>query len=240
MAKLNIDTKNYPHLDDLIKTNPAKAKEIMGVFIGLIDETIEHGWHELPQLFGRDELTFEALIKGILHGSLDLPDINPEAYDAIKEAVHPLSMIGIRKDPITGKISNYNWREHFKLPSTAAVNQDTIAEIFRKLLRYYKYLDVAKLAKAVWSNQVMTHQSMNECERLPFFPALRYQKQHFGDLHVGMFFSDVGAFDCGEYPKLGEWNHNLCPACQGEDELWEGTADKLICPRCNAGFINPD
>jgi hypothetical protein len=239
MAKLNIDTKNYPHLDNLIKTDPKKAQEIMKVFIELIDESIEHNWHELPQLFGRDELSFAALIKGILHGSLNLPDINPEAYDAIKEEVHPLSMIGIRKDPMTGKICNYNWREHFKLPHTAPVNQETIAEIFRKLLRYYKYFDVEKLAKAVWSNQVMTFQSMNECERLPFFPALRYQKEHFGDLHVGLFFTDVGAFDCGEYIHKYDGEYYQCIACQGEDEMWE-VHDKLICPRCNAGFIKPE
>jgi hypothetical protein len=237
MAQIKIETNNYPYLEGLMKKNPQKAKELMQTFIECMNEAAQEGWHELPELFAGRELSFSDLIKGILHGSLDLPKLNPDAYDALKEEVHPLSMISVRKDYLSGGYRNYNWRQHYRLPHTSLVNQETIAEIFRKLLRYYKYVKVDDLAQALMNNQIATFKSMHEAENLPFFPALRYQQQHFGDLQVGLFFSDVGAFDCGEYPK--DQPLDGCPACQSQDEVWI-VGNKEICPRCNAGFTRPE
>jgi hypothetical protein len=235
MPEIKINTENYPHLEGLMKQEPKKAREVMGVFIQLMDEAIENNWHELPELFSR-ELTFADLIKGVLHGSLDLPKLNPEAFDALREEVHPLSMLSPRKDHLNGGMRIYNWRHHFRLPSSAVVNQKTIEDIFRKLLRYYKYVKVDKLAEAIINNQIATFKSINQAELLPFYPALRYQEKNLGELHVGTFLEDVGAFDLGEIPKAYE---DECPACQGKEDMWE-VNDKLICPRCNAGFIKPE
>lgn len=231
MAIMNINTDNYPHLTQLIKENPVKAKEVMGVFISLIDESVKEKWHELPQMFSGGELSFESMIKGILHGSLDLPEMNPEAYDALKEEVHPLSMLAPRKDYGKGITRVYDWRSHYRLPRNAPVNQDTIAEIFRKLLRYYKYVKIDDLAKATILNQVATFQSMDEALRLPYYPAIRYQQEHMGDLAVGTFFSDVGAFDLGTLKEKPE----ICLACNEPSELWE-IGNKIVCPRCNGGW----
>jgi hypothetical protein len=238
MAQIKIETGNYPFLEGLMKKDPQKARGIMQVFIECMNEAVENDWHELPELFAGRELSFSDLIKGILHGSLDLPKLNPEAYDALKEEVHPLSMLSIRKDYLSGGYRNYNWRQHYRLPHTVEVNQNTIAEIFRKLLRYYKYVKVDDLAQALMNNQIATFKSLHEAENLPFYPALRYQQRELGDLQVGMFFSDVGAFDCGEHPT-GYDEGEGCPACQSQDKFWH-VHDKLICPRCNAGFMKPE
>lgn len=236
MAQIKIETSNYPYLEGLMRRNPQKAREVMQVFIELMNEAVENEWHELPGLFARDELSFAALVKGILHGSLDLPKLNPEAYDALREEVHPLSMLSVRKDYLSGGYRNYNWRQHYRLPHTAQVNQETIAEIFRKLLRYYKYVKVDDLAHALVNNQIATFKSLHEAENLPFYPALRYQQQKLGDLQVGMFFSDIGLFDCGEVDNFVD----NCPAC-GVEELQSINNEYKGCLRCNAGFrVKPE
>lgn len=225
-----IKTDDKPKLDQLMRENPQAAKEIISTFVDLMEESLEQKWNELPQLFAGRDLSFRDMIKGILHGSLDLPEINPEAYDALKEEVHPLSMLAPRRDYLNGGTRTYNWRNHFRLPKDATVDQDTVAAIFRKLLRYYKYVKVDDLAYALINNQITTFKSMNQAENLPFYPALRYQQQRFGDLHVGMFLVDIGAFDCGTDTKSEE-----CLACGNPDDMWR-IKDYKVCPRCNAGF----
>lgn len=243
MPEMKINTANYPSLEQLMKTDPHQAREVMSTFIQLMDEAVQERWHELPELFAR-ELNFSDLIKGILHGSLDLSKLNPEAYDALKEEVHPLSMLSPRKDHLNGGITRiYDWRKHFRLPSSAQVNQEAIETIFRKLLRYYKYVKVDDLAKALVNNQISTFKDMDQAKLLPFYPALRYQQEQLGELQVGMFFDDVGALDCGELPSnyCEECNddHSHCPSCQGLDEMWK-VNNKVICPRCNAGFLTKE
>lgn len=227
----SIKTDDKPRLDQLMRENPQVAREIIATFVDLMEETLEQGWHELPQLFAGRDLTFRDMIKGILHGSLDLPDLNPDAYDALKEEVHPLSMLAPRRDYLNGGTRVYNWRNHFRLPKDAKADQDTIAAIFRKLLRYYKYVKVDDLAYALINNQIANYKSINQTENLPFTPALRYQQVQFGDLHVGSFFPDVGAFDLGEWD---EHNEN-CPACDTVEDLWH-VKNYKICPSCNAGY----
>lgn len=232
MPQIKINTENYPHLEGLMKKNPKEARDIMMVFVGLMEEAVENGWHELPELFSRD-LSFSDLIKGILHGSLDLPKLNPDAYDVLKEEVHPLSMLSARKDYLNGGMRIYNWRHHFRIPNNTEINQQTIEEIFRKLLRYYKYVKVDDLAHALVNNQIATFKSMDEVKNLPFYPALRYQQEHFGDLQVGAFQTDNGGFDGGDLPEDYDGVH--CPACKGEEPFWE-LEHALVCPRCNISF----
>jgi hypothetical protein len=230
MAEMKINTANYPYLEQLMQKSPDKARELMSTFIQLMDEAAKEGWHELPEMFSRD-LTFSDLVKGVLHGSLDLPKINPDAYDALKEEVHPLSMLSPRRDYLNGGLRHYNWRGHFRLPSSAKVNQETIETIFRRLLRYYKYIRVDELGKALSANQVVTYKDTNQAELLPFYPALRYQQRELGDLQVGLFFDDVGAFDLGKINSIPE----ECPACKEPSEMWH-IHNKIICERCNGGW----
>lgn len=226
-----------PSLMNLLKEQPEVAKQVMQTFSELMEESISNKWHELPEQFAGKDLTFRELIKGILHGSLDLPDINPEAYDAIKEEVHPLSMLMPRKDFLNGGIRKYNWRSWFRLPQDAAIDQETISKIFRTLLRYYKYVKVEDLAYALINNQIATFKSMDQAKLLPFYPAIRYQQKHFGDLHVGKFFDEIGAFDCGTIPDTFQWEYDNCPSCQvGSLEDIFGDGEVGVCTHCNAGF----
>jgi hypothetical protein len=232
--KFSIDTSNKPKLEALMKSDKGKAKEVIDTFVSLIEESLDDSngipWVDLPAKFGGG-LTFPQLIKGILHGSLDLKTMNPAVYDIMFEEVHPLSMLTSRKDALSGNVKYSDWRKHFQLPQGTPINQDTIEEIFRKLLRYYKYVDVDDLAGAIMVNQIATFKGMGEAnvQNLPFVPALRYQQRFFGDLYVGKFYDQIGAFDCGPISDT-----STCPACKVE-ELGDIGKYK-VCPSCNAGF----
>jgi hypothetical protein len=233
--KFSIDTSDKPRLEALMKSDKGKAKEVINTFVSLMEEALDDSnaipWVDLPEKFGGG-LTFPQLIKGILHGSLDLKDLKPTVYDVFREEVHPLSMLMPRKDALTGEVRYHDWRNHFRLPPNTPVNQDTIAAIFRKLLRYYKYVDIDDLAGSIMANQIATFKGLGDhnVQVLPFYPALRYQKETKGELHVGMFMDDIGAFDCGTVSDL-----EICLACESPEPVVD-LGDKLICLSCNAGY----
>lgn len=234
--KITLQTDDKPHLDNLLRSNPKLAKEVIQTFAELMEEACDPAngipWAELPKRFS-PELAFKDLIKGILHGALNLRDINPNAYDALLEEVHPLSMLAPRKNWLDGGMRYADWRAHFRLPPGAEINQETIAQIFRRLLRYYRYVDVEALAHALINKQIKTFEGLGErnVQTLPFVPALRYQQKHFGDLHVGRFYDEIGAFDCGSVSEQTD----SCPAC-GRPDLTE-IGNYFVCLACNAGFI---
>jgi hypothetical protein len=233
--KFEINTADKPKLEALMKSNPAKAKEVIGTFVSLIEESLDESnaipWVDLPEKFGGG-LTFPQLIKGILHGALDLQNINPELYSVLKEEVHPLSMLTARKDALTGQTRYHDWRNHFRLEPGTKVDQEMIETIFRKLLRYYKYIDMDDLAGAIMYNQIATFKGVGDhnVKALPFYPALRYQKETLGELHVGRFIDSIGSLDCGNWDS----QYSGCPACQREEIKEVGK--HVICLSCNAGF----
>ena len=233
--KFTIDTKDKPHLAKAMKTEPALAKEVIETFVQLMDEAFdpEKGirWVDLPKEFHKD-MTFRDVVRGILRGALDVRQMNPDAFDVIKAEVHPLSMLMPRKNVLDGTTRAYNWRSHFQLPDDALPTEDTVAKIIRKLLRYGKYVSIQHLQEALEYNQVATYRGLGEeqVKKLPFYPALRYQQETFGELHVGKFFGDVGLLDCGEY--VGE----VCPACQRQD-IVQIDESYYGCMSCNAGYI---
>lgn len=233
--KFSIDTTDKPHLERAMKENPKLAQEVIGTFVSLMEESFDGSkglpWTKIPAELHRD-LTFNDLIHGILRGSLDLRAMNPDAFDALKIEVHPLSMLSPRKNWIDGSMRRYNWRGHFKMPEEAEITEETISNIFRKLLRYAKYIKVDDLYKAMEANQLTTFRGLGErsVALLPMVPALRYQKARFGDLHVGKFYDDIGFLDCGD---LGEPKTH-CPACTHPDLTVLG--EYTGCLNCNAGF----
>jgi hypothetical protein len=230
---IKLRTDNKPNLERLLRENQPLAREVIQAFTELMEEAVENKWHDLPRAFtqGKIKFTFADLVKGVLHGALDLPDINTQGYDALKEEVHPLSMMVVRHKSI-GEVTYADWRDHYGLDGSAQMNQETVATIFRKMLRYYKWLDVYSLGQAIVNNQTVAWRGLGDrnIENLPFVPALRYQKRNFGELHVGRFFDDVGFFDCGNW--TGETEN--CPACNRPDIRDIGHYQ--VCLACNAGF----
>lgn len=228
---ITIQFDDKPHLYNLVKQDKKKAEEVMQTFISLMEEAVKNGWHLLPQKFATP-LTFSDLVKGVLHGALDVEAINPDAHAVLKEEVHPFSMLMPRKNLIDGGMIYWDWRYWYRLPPNTPITQETVSQIIRKLLRYYKLVSVESLANALNNNQLANWsalQNPNMIANLPFLPALRYQKAMFDDLHVGRFFDSVGAFDCGTW--IEDTN---CHACQSVEIHKVGKYH--ICLSCNAGY----
>lgn len=236
---ISIGLNDKPHLLALAKENPVKFREVVQTFTQLAEEAVENDWHTLPEAFGQGKvrLTFADMVKGILHGALDLPELNPEHYPVLKEEVHPLSMLAPRKNYLTGEMQYLNWRDWYKLDPDAPVNQETVATIIRKLLRYYKLVDIEALAWALNTNQIKTFEGLGErnVKLLPIYPALRYQQRVYGNLHSGKYYENVGYFDCGQWI---DGNSNECPACQ--HLTIRHMPPYHVCDFCNAGFKEED
>lgn len=235
MASFEINLDSKPGLSKALQENPKLAKEVIGTFVALMEESFDDSkgirWADLPQQFHRD-LTFGDLIRGILRGSLDLKEINPDAYDALKLEVHPLAMLSPRKNYIDGGTKIYNWRSHFKLTEDDIVSEELISKMFSRMLRYTKYVKIDDLAKALESNQLVAFRGLGDrsIALLPMVPALRYQRAVQGDLQVGTFLDNIGALDCGDLIT----DTDECPACSHTGLKPLGTYK--ICLSCNAGY----
>lgn len=236
--KIRLNDK--PKLKELMESNPEKAKELINTFTSLIEESLsveESGvaWIDLPKKFHKD-LNFKDIIHGILHGALDCKEINPENWDALKEDVHPFSLFSAKEITRAGgvKVSYNKWREHFQMEGKP--DQESISQIIRNMMRYARYVNfklIFENMKSDWQvNAIYRGLGAEHVKRLPFYPAIRYQEQIWGELGgVGRFFNDIGSFDCG---LLGV-DEVLCPACKVDTVQKVGKY--AVCPSCNAGYV---
>lgn len=230
----SINLDNKPNLRKAFDEDREVFREVVGTFVEMMEESLSTNkgisWQELPQLIHRD-LSFRDLIAGILHGTLDVKAMNPDLFSALKVEAHPLAMLSPRKDLLSGEMRLRNWRAHFRQPDNAVVNQQTIANILRTVLRYTRYVSIKDLADAMDTNQELTFRGLGShvMELLPMRPALEYQRKLKGDLYVGTFDTDSGGLDCGD--TIGDSD---CPACKKKDVV--RLKDKLLCYDCNASF----
>lgn len=101
------------------------------------------------------------------------------------------------------------------------------------MLYLVRWFDVESVSKSLLTNTFPVVDD-KDIRKLPFQPALMYQKNHLGDLYIGKFFHDIGAFNCG---KIERGTHT-CPACNISKLVEVDDEGKHnVCPRCNAGFV---
>lgn len=233
-SSFNINLENKPNLRRAMYENTVAFKQVVSTFVDLMEETFDESkgipWYKLPSAIHED-LTFQELIAGILHGTLDVDKMNPELFSALKVEAHPLAMLSPRKDALSGEMRLRNWRSHFRQSQDAVINEQTIATILRTILRYTRYVSIKHLAEAMDTNQEMTFRGLGTrvAELLPMRPALEYQRELKGDLFVGTFNLDTGGLDCGETSQV-----STCLACKKTDVMTVG--DDLLCLVCNASF----
>jgi hypothetical protein len=238
MEKFSINISDKPFLKNLMATDKKSASEVINTFVQLMESAAKYKWNELPSKFvPSGELNFNQLVNGILLGALQVSKINPNAYSIIDEAVHPLSILGKRE--VHGVQEMMDWKDFYKLPSDARVDQETVENIIRNLMHYGRWIDVKTYYDALSVGEkeevaVWKQMEQNQVALLPFQPALRYQAEFMGELHCGTLLVG-GLFDCGEYhPRIDD----KCPACL-ISELQKVTDDVLGCLNCHAGFSLP-
>jgi hypothetical protein len=228
VAKFNINLDTKPNLSRLRDEDKEAYKAIVSTFVDLMEVAAEKKWHKLPEQI-HSSLSFSDVATGVLNAVMTTREIEPKAYLALEDDLHPLALISDKRtDLISNEPEYFNWRSHFALDSNE-VSRGTLEAIIRKILYLVRWFDVDTVSKSLMTNSFPVIDT-KDVAKLPFQPALKYQEQHLGELHVGKFFHDIGAFNCGELPI--EYTH--CEAC-GTATL-EPMGKYRVCPRCNAGF----
>ena len=228
MVKFSINLDTKPYLANLRETDKAAYNEVVSTFVSLMETAAEKKWHKLPEQI-HSSISFNDVVTGTLNAVMTTREIEPKAYQALEDDLHPLALLSDRrKDLISGEPEYVNWRNHFTL-DTNDVSRETIEAILRKLLYLVRWFDIDTVSKSLMTNSFPTIDS-KDVAKLPFQPALKYQTDKLGELHVGKFFHDIGAFNCGELPI--EYTH--CVAC-GVGTL-EPMGKYRVCPKCNAGY----
>lgn len=231
-TKISLDLSDKPNLKHLLETNTPMFKEILSTMMKVAEEAASHQraipWYSLPNQLN-ENLNFANTVPALMEAFFSVEQLHPEYFGVLGLDIHPLAFLKKKK---IGEAGGYSkWRQHFDMPERSVVTPEVITDILRKMLYYTKYIDMEALGKAVLSNQLEAHKAipMLNAERLPFTPALRYQKESFGDLKVGKFWEDIGAFYGGEYEERPE----ECPACHYQE--LEDLRDYVVCHMCNLG-----
>jgi hypothetical protein len=228
MGSFNIKLDDKPNLNNLSKSDVKAFKSIVGTFVSLMETAAEKNWHQLPKAI-HTSLSFEDVVNGVLNAVMTTKEIDPEAFATLEYDLHPLALISDkRKNLITQDSEPYNWRSHFSM-DTNEVSQESLEKIIRKMLYLVRWFDIDTVSKSLVSNQFPVIDG-KDIMKLPFQPALKYQKEHLGELYVGKFLHDIGALNCGHI----ESNTHTCPACNIGAVL--EIKNHKVCPRCNAGF----
>lgn len=236
---ITIKMADKPNLRALRFHNPKKFKEVLSACIALAEEAAYVGedrkipWYDLPSKFSPD-LDFENTLKAVSAAVFEAQAINPDSFSILEEDVHALAVFKSQSDR-TGTYPD--WRRHFDFPDGYdPAGPKEVTAILRKLLYYARFIDMDKYSKAVLSNHLSVHQALPElnAEKLPFVPALRYQQDQFGDLKVGKFWDDIGAFYGGEMPA--GTSATECPACKAGAIHLKQAGQYLVCECCNIGI----
>lgn len=233
MPKFTINTDDKPHLSRVMATDKGAAKDIINTFVGLMEVAAEKKWHNLPNTI-HSSLSFSDVVTGVLNAVMTTREIEPKAYAALEDDLHPLALLSDkRKDLITGEREYFDWKTHFAL-DTKEVSRGTLEKIIRSMLYLVRWFDIETVSKALQANSFPIIDP-KDVQKLPFQPALKYQEEHLGELYVGKFFHDIGAFNCGDYDYTFS---SECPACIVGKVKLIGIDDKTygVCPHCNAGF----
>jgi hypothetical protein len=228
MAKFSINMDDKPNLSALKESDVKAFKEVVSTFVNLMEVAAERNWHTLPEAI-HTSLSFEDVVTGVLNGVMTTKNMESEAFKTLGHELHPLSLLS---DTRTGLLSKehepYDWKEHF-LMNEGNVSKETLEVIVRKLFYLVRWFDLETVSKALITQQFPVIDG-KDVRKLPFQPALKYQRTQLGELFVGRFFHDLGAFDCGETSI----ETTVCPACQIGELVT--VQEHKVCPRCNAGY----
>lgn len=226
--KFSIDLDDKPNLSRLKSSDVQAFKEIVGTFVGLMEIAAQKNWHQLPESI-HSSLSFKDVIEGVLNATMTTQDMNPETFAALGNDLHPLALLSDqRKNIITGENEEYDWKAHFSLGDDK-VTKETLEHVVRKMFYLVRWFSIDDVSKALLAQQFPIVDS-KDIQKLPFQPALRYQQSKLGDLYIGKFLHEIGAFNCGELDA----EIDNCPACS-VGEL-KRVKQYKVCPRCNSGY----
>ena len=236
MIQFPIDDKQ--HLRDLMRRNPEQARKFMRLWLDIGDKLIGLGTppaliEETAEQLG---ITPTDIVAGVLAGCLNEQFINEQIAPILGKELLPIGILTLKDVTLEGEERYMDWRRWFQLEKRSTINADTIAIVIGNIMKYARFLDFNKLSEALESNQLITFKAlpMEQAKLLPYYPALKYQKETLGEFKVGTFFNDrkAGFFNCGEAdPTMQE-----CEACGRSDLKRTKDGRYIYCRACNAGY----
>ena len=238
MSMLQFNIENKQHLRNLIRKNPEQARAFLRMWVDAADNLIGTGIlpgliDETAQQVGIDP---SDILAGIISGCLNEQFINEQIAPILGKELLPIGILTLKDTAPNGEELYFNWRKWYHLEKRATINADTISRIIGNIMKYARFLDFDKLSEALESNQLIAFKALEneQVKLLPFYPALRYQKDLFGEFSAGRFMTErnAGFFDCG----FIEPSETHCPAC-GRRDLQKTKDNKHVyCRACNAGY----
>lgn len=235
--KIALDLSDKPGMLKLVKENPGKLKNFLQVWMYAADQLIRMG---VPVQLITDtaeqvQLPAHDLVAGIIAGCLNEQFVNEDMAPILGKELLPLALFNMTMEGSDGDVRYFDWRKWYKLKNSTP-DAEAIATAIGNLMKYSRFLSFDKLSEALESNQLIAFKalSMEQTKLLPFYPALRYQREIGGDFAVGKFFDDrkAGFFDCGEI----EQDENECTACGRKDLSKTKDKQYTYCRACNAGY----
>lgn len=238
MEPIKIKLDDKPNLAQLYISDAKSFRMVLSTMLAMAERAADQNrenripWYQLPFLVN-NKLDFPMLVEAMFEAIFEVQGLHPENFTVMGADLHPLAVL--KKDSKPKDDEDYSsWRRHFNLPEDAEVTKDTIVDILRSVLYYTRFIPVKEFGQAHLSRQLEVHKADPELalEKLPFVPALNYQRDHFKPLQIGRFWKDIGAFYGGVLPE--DHDSYDCPACK--THKLERIGNYLVCPGCNIGF----
>lgn len=238
MTMLQFSIEEKHSIRNLIRKDPDKARRFLRMWVDAADTLIGLGIAPTLIQDTAEQLGLEPddVLAGIIAGCLNEQFVNEQIAPILGKELLPLALLTLKDVTLEGEERYTDWRRWFQLEKRSTINAQSIAEIIGGIMKFARFLDFDKLTEALDSNQLIVFKSlpMEQAKLLPFTPALRYQKEIFGEFQVGTFFQDrkAGFFNCGEIdPQAQE-----CEACGRADLKKTKDGKYIYCRACNAGY----
>jgi hypothetical protein len=238
MTKLSIDLDTRVGLQQFIAKHPKRAKEFLQTWLDGANELALMGFDMglLQETANQLQLRPADILAGVLAGCLSEQLQNEKMSNILGKDLLPIAILTLKGLTVDGEELYADWRRWYSLDKHTQLNADTIAKVIAGIMKYARFLDFDKLSEALESNQLIAFKGMSseQVKLLPFIPALKYQREHFGDARVGKFMTErnAGFFNCGEIAT----DEEQCPACGRDDLVHAKDGIHIYCRACNAGF----
>ena len=235
--KIELDTKDKPNLTKLMKDDPNRFKKFLSTMLWASEKLAGMESHIDLLLDTAEEIKIEPaeLLAGIINGCLNEQFVNENLSPILGKELLPVALLNLQVTDVGGEPVYFNWRKWYKL-NHKKVDANTIASAIGNIMKYARFLSFEKLSEALETNQLIIFKAlpMEQAKLLPYQPALKYQKETFGEFHTGKFFNEpkAGFFDCGE----AEPDETECHACGRKDLSKTRNKKFLYCRACNAGY----
>lgn len=236
--KLVLNTADKPNMTKFIQADKVKAKQFLDAWMKAADELVGMKFPVDLILDTSEQLNLKPseMLAGIIAGCLNEQFVNEKMAPILGKELLPIGILTLRGMTLEGEEAYFDWRRWFQLDQRDTITSDTIARIIGGIMKYARFLDFDKLSEALETNQLIVFKGLGteQMKLLPFYPALQYQRDQFGEFHTGKFMPErnAGFFDCGTIDPA----ETHCPACGRRDLTRSKDEKHIYCRACNAGY----